>query len=78
MGKSTKSYSLAIKVCEKNTLLSGSFVTTSWRVLALGLEETSSRFWRVVAYKQAVVVDSRQEVLVKVLVGCLARSSPVK
>ena len=78
MGEGTKSYSLAIKVCEKNTLLSGSFVTTSWRLLALGMGETASRFWRVVTYKQAVVVDSRQEVLVKVLVGCEARSSPVK
>jgi hypothetical protein len=42
------------------------------------MEETASKFWRVVAYKQAVVVDSRQEVLVKVLVGCEARSSLVK
>ena len=78
MGKSTKSYSLAIKVCEKNTLWSGSFVTTTWRLLALEMEETASRFWKVVAHKQAVVVDSRQEVLVKVLVGCETRSSPVK
>jgi hypothetical protein len=78
MGKSIKSYSLAIKVCEKNKLLSGSFVTTAWRVLPVGMVGTASRFWRVVAYKQAVVVDSRQEVLDKVLVGCEARSSPVK
>jgi hypothetical protein len=32
----------------------------------------------VVSCKQAFVVDSRQEALIKVLVGCEARSSPVK